>query len=1082
MPGSIARSPTATRTASQGEHMGIDPSQRAAELFKAALARDPGDRAAFLSQACRGDETLRAEVEALLAADAQADGFLDPPHPRVPQPGTSDGAPDSLIGRKVGQYRIVGLIASGGMGTVYEAQQDRPRRRVALKLLRSGLASRSALRRFGHEAEILARLRHPGIAQVYEAGSHGEDGETPYFAMEYIPGAQSITEYAGNHRLSTRQRLELFLTVCEAVHHGHQRGVIHRDLKPGNILVDESGQPKVIDFGVARATDADMTIATLQTDVGQLVGTLRYMSPEQCEGDAIEIDTRSDVYALGVVLFELLTGELPYDLTTTSPFEVPRVIREAEPRRLSTVNRALRGDIETIVLKALAKERDRRYQSALELGQDIRHYLKQEPIQAKRDRTWYVFIKTVSRHRATVAVLCVIALLVTGSAVGFGLLYRRADRQRAVAEERSEELRRAAYFNGITMASKALEDEDTATAARVLDECPADLRAWEWHYLRRQADNSLLTLRGHTAWVHGIGYSPDGGRIASAGWMDGSVRLWDAATGRELRVFAKDEKPVGGVAFAPDGSTLAWHQNAAVRLCDAATGENTQVIRTECEYASVAFSPDGRLLAFLDNLTRIRLWDVEARRETRVLEGHSRRIHAIVWSPDGRRIASAGEDRTVRIWDVVSGENMLTLTGHPEFVWHLAFSPDGATLASVGVTPENTIRFWNSSTAEPLRACGFGTRRTDAIAYSPDGRRFAASVGLVIKIWDVETWKEQTSLTGLHSSAQNLVFSPDGERIAAGAISGEIKVWDGNPQQEPSTLWGHTDELRDVVVASDGRRIYSASTDGTIRVWDVSSRQETASWVAHQERVCTLSVNADGSRLASGGRDHMLRIWDTASGRMLHECQAFEDWNTGAVAFSPDGRRVASGGKEGVIKLWNADTGELLRVMPGRPESVGRLEFSPDGRQLLSSGIDASVWIWELDTGAAVRELSGHVGSLWSVVNAVFSPDGGLIATADGTQTVRIWQATTGTLLHELPGHFRPVGGLAFSPDGRRLATGDAAHLVRLWDVNSGKLVLTLRGHEGIVSAISFAPDGRWFVTASHDRTLRIWDARAPVD
>jgi len=247
------------------------------------------------------------------------------------------------------------------MGTVYEAMQEEPERRVALKLIRPGLAAPRALRRFAHEAEILARLRHPAIAQVFEADSHRGHGGLPYFVMEYIPGARTITQYAQDQDLSIEQRLKLFAQVCDAVHHGHQRGIIHRDLKPGNILVDESGQPKVIDFGVARATDADMTIATLQTNVGEIVGTLRYMSPEQCAGDSAEIDTRCDVYALGVVLYELLTGQLPYDLSSVSPFDAPRMIREEKPRRPSSVSRVLRGDVETIVLKALEKDRTRRY-------------------------------------------------------------------------------------------------------------------------------------------------------------------------------------------------------------------------------------------------------------------------------------------------------------------------------------------------------------------------------------------------------------------------------------------------------------------------------------------------------------------------------------------------------------------------------------------------------------------------------------------------------------------------------------------------------------------------------------------------
>jgi serine/threonine protein kinase len=376
-----------------------DREQRAEELFKAALGRAPDERAEFLAHECAQDTALRSEVEALLVADDQAGGFLEPPG------GGAGGGADVMAGRRIGQYRVVRLLGSGGMGSVFEAMQDHPKRQVALKIIKSGFAPPSALRRFAHEAEILARLRHPGIAQVYEAGTHEDStGPVPFFAMELVAGAKAITDFAGENRLPTRDRLELFACVCDAVHHGHQRGVIHRDLKPGNIVVDSTGQPKVIDFGVARATDADMTIASLHTDVGQLVGTLRYMSPEQCQGDSGEIDVRSDVYGLGVVLYELLSGQLPYDLTTTAPFDIPRVIRNVDARRLSSIDRTLHGDVETIVLKALEKDRERRYQSVADLGRGLRRYLANQPIEAKRDSGWYVLRKTVSRHKGAVTV------------------------------------------------------------------------------------------------------------------------------------------------------------------------------------------------------------------------------------------------------------------------------------------------------------------------------------------------------------------------------------------------------------------------------------------------------------------------------------------------------------------------------------------------------------------------------------------------------------------------------------------------------------------------------------------------------
>ena len=420
--------------------MDTSQNKRAVDIFEAALEQPQPQRAAFLDLACGDQPDLRAEVESLLRADEQASGFLDPPDQGTHCPDTEH---DPLLGTTIGRYNITRVIAAGGMGTVYEASQETPKRTVALKVIRAGLVSPTALRRFRHESEILGRLRHPGIAQIFESGEHGGEHGYPYFAMEYIPGARSITQYAEQCDLTTRQRLELFLKVCDAVHAGHQRGIIHRDLKPANILVDDTGQPKLIDFGVARATDADLTIATLQTDVGAVVGTLHYMSPEQCEGDAVEIDVRSDVYALGVVLFELLTGELPYDFSTASPFDIPRLIRDQEPRRMSSLNRMLRGDIETIVLKALEKDRSRRYQSAPDLIRDIRHYLHHEPIEAKRGRRWYVFSKALRRHRVAAFVTGSFVLLLGVSAVSLFVLYHQAQTQADTAQQVINVLNRA---------------------------------------------------------------------------------------------------------------------------------------------------------------------------------------------------------------------------------------------------------------------------------------------------------------------------------------------------------------------------------------------------------------------------------------------------------------------------------------------------------------------------------------------------------------------------------------------------------------------------------------------------------------
>ena len=308
------------------------------------------------------------------------------------------------------RYRITRLVGVGGMGEVYEAQQDNPDRRVAIKVIRPDRVSPELLRRFEHETRILARLQHPGIAPIYEAGqAPTAGGPMPFFAMEFVDG-RPLTAHATNSNLPLRSRLELFLLVCDAVEHAHRKGIIHRDLKPANILIDARGQPRILDFGIARATDSDIRTTTLHTEVGKLIGTLPYMSPEQAGGDPDELDTRSDVYSLGVILYELLSGRPPYDFLSPGHRLVPQALRailETEPAPLSSINRVFRGDLETIVGKALAKERERRYQSVGELAADVRRFLSDEPIEARAPGSWYQLVKFARRHRGLMAGLSI---------------------------------------------------------------------------------------------------------------------------------------------------------------------------------------------------------------------------------------------------------------------------------------------------------------------------------------------------------------------------------------------------------------------------------------------------------------------------------------------------------------------------------------------------------------------------------------------------------------------------------------------------------------------------------------------------
>ncbi|MHC4587983.1 MAG: serine/threonine protein kinase [Planctomycetota bacterium] len=409
--------------------MSADDWEHLRDLFHAVLERPGDERAAFLDEACGGDAHVREQIEAMVKAHEQTASLDEPVASRA---GSGDG--DPATGLRIGRYEVRSTIATGGMGTVYEATQDQPHRLVALKVVRRGAASHQAMKRFRHEAEILGRLRHPNIAQVYDAGTYdtGEGGQ-PYFAMELVKGRR-LLQYCASKELGTRQRLEIFAKVCDAVQFAHHKGVIHRDLKPDNVLVDDFGEPKILDFGVARATDSDIQATTLQTDIGQLIGTVPYMSPEQVAGDPAELDTRSDVYSLGVVLYELLADRLPHDLRDRTIPEAVRIIGEDDPTPLSSVSRVFRGDLDTIAAKALEKEKDRRYQSAAELAADIRHYLGDEPIVARPASAIYQMRKFARRNKTLVGGVVAVFVVLVGGIVGVSLALADSRREAQRAE------------------------------------------------------------------------------------------------------------------------------------------------------------------------------------------------------------------------------------------------------------------------------------------------------------------------------------------------------------------------------------------------------------------------------------------------------------------------------------------------------------------------------------------------------------------------------------------------------------------------------------------------------------------------
>lgn len=1008
--------------------------RRSHAVLMRALEVEPAGRPDFVDGACADDAALARRVRELLAAAERMTSFLERP--------ALSTADDELqpIPDAVGDYLVVGVLGVGGMAVVYEALQDQPRRRVALKVMRRGLTRREAYLRFRFETEVLARLRHPGIAQIFEAGTAhlGSGGAAPFFAMEFIPDALPITAYADRHAMPLLARLEMFAAVCDAVHHGHQLGVIHRDLKPGNILVGADGRPKVIDFGVARSVEGGAEPITVADDERQVIGTLHYMSPEQC-GAGTAIDLRTDVYALGVCLYELACGRLPHDFSAVPLPAALHAITRDPPLRPREACPSVPADVEAIILRAIDKDPRRRYASAEALAADVRRYLDHQPVEATSPGPLHRFRLFARRNRALVsASVAVAASIVLVAAVSSALAVRLAAEaaRREAAEHRAIRERDAAvwqaYIAQVAGALSAMQTGEFQQMRTRLHSAAPQHRGWEWDFLATLSEQSLGTVEAHADMILGLAVAPDGARFATAA-RDGSLRLWDA-----------------------DGGDLLAH--AALESGDA--------------IFALDFTPDGRHLATGDASGAVRLWDAEDLRPAGLV-GTAAESVADVACLSGGRIAAATAGGTLQIWSRDGAAPPVRVVDQPGGVHGVGVSHDRSFI----VTHNRAGAVWlRDADLALLAAFDFGGVVDHTVISLDDELLAAAGARGRVTVWSIPETRlvHDLAATGGVSSVRSLAFSNDATLIAAGVIQRGIVLISVADGAVAARLGGHEEAVSGLHFRPGDGVLVSSSWDGTLRSWSVADALSggITALPGHDGYVFGVAFSPDGSLLASGTRSGSLWVWDPELAEPIARLPA----HAGVlydVTFAPDGRSLATAGADGAVRIWDAQTGRLTGEFAGAGSHFWSVAFDPTGERLAGSGSDRTARVWDARAGGEQFVLRGHEAR----VNCVrFGPDGETIATGSRDGTVRLWDARTGQERFRLDGHRSDVFAVLFSPDGRRLYSGSRDQTVRLWDVQSGACLETLDGHGQFVTCLALSPDGSRLAAGSWFGQVLLWD------